>query len=188
MTNIDLGRPVQGDVVDLILDDHRRFEALLRDLRDSSSDRDAVRQAFAALHVAHAEAEEKHVYPKLKRKDAVDDHEADHGVEEHAEGNEALLAVLELKGTDTQSFEDAVEELARLVNHHLTEEELTILNPARDNVDERTRNELGEQFAAERNQQIDDDCGRIENVRRIVEDARKRGLLDDDDEDDEDDD
>ena len=36
MTAIDLGRPVSGDVVDLILDDHRRFEALLRDLRDST--------------------------------------------------------------------------------------------------------------------------------------------------------
>jgi hemerythrin superfamily protein len=120
MTNIDLGRPIEGDVVDLILDDHRRFEALLRDLRDSSQDRDAVRHAFATLHVAHAEAEEKHVYPKLKRKNAVDDDEADHGVEE-------------------------------------------------------------------RNAQIDADCGRIDNVRRIVAEARRKGLLDDeDDEDDED--
>src|SRR4051794_23405659 len=49
-TDIDLGRPADGDVVDLILADHRRFEALLRDLRDSSSDRDAVRRALAALH------------------------------------------------------------------------------------------------------------------------------------------
>lgn len=179
MTDIDLGRPIQGDVVDLILDDHRRFEALLRDLRDSSQDRDAVRRAFAALHVAHAEAEERYVYPKLKRKDAVDDDEADHGVEEHAEGNEALLAVLELKGTDTQAFDDAVEELARLVNHHLTEEELTILNPAREEVGPQVRADLGEQFAAERNRQIDDDCGTVTNVRRIVEAARSKGLLDD---------
>ena len=187
MTNIDLGRPVEGDVVDLILDDHRRFEALLRDLRDSSQDRDAVRRAFAALHVAHAEAEEKHVYPKLERKDAVDEDEADHGVEEHAEGNEALLAVLELKGTDTQAFDDAVEELARLVNHHLTEEELTILNPAREEVGPRVRAELGSLFAEERNAQIDADCGRIENVRRIVAEARREGLLDDDEDDDQDD-
>ena len=181
MTNIDLGRPVQGDVVDLILDDHRRFEELLRDLRDSTQDRDAVRQAFAALHVAHAEAEETHVYPKLERRNAVDEDEADHGVEEHAEGNEALLAVLELKGTDTQAFDDAVEELARLVNHHLTEEELTILNPAREEVGAQARAELGEQFATERNRQIDADCGRIENVRRLVAEARKAGLLDDED-------
>src|ERR1044072_1319558 len=107
MTVIDLGRPVQGDVVDLILDDHRRFESLLRDLRDSSSDRDAVRPAFAALHVAHAEAEETYVYPKLRRKRAVGEHEAEHGQEEHAEGHAALLKVLELKGTDTEAFEDA---------------------------------------------------------------------------------
>ncbi|WP_296601490.1 hemerythrin domain-containing protein [Nocardioides sp.] len=184
MTNIDLGRPVQGDVVELILDDHRRFEALLRDLRDSSADRDAVRHAFATLHVAHAEAEEKHVYPALKRKNAVEDDEADHGVEEHAEGNEALLAVLELKGTDTQAFEDAVEELAKLVNHHITEEELTILNPARDEVGERVRAELGELFAQERNAQIDADCGSVENVRRLVAEARREGLLDDDEDED----
>ena len=186
MTTIDLGRPVQGDVVDLILDDHRRFEALLRDLRDSSSDRDAVRRAFAALHVAHAEAEEKYVYPKLRKKHAVGEHEAEHGKEEHAEGNEALLAVLELKGTDTQAFDDAVEELAKVVNHHLTEEELTILNPAREEVGEQVRTDLGLAFATERNAQLDADCGAIDNVRRIVEAAEQEGLLEEGDEDSED--
>ncbi len=180
MTTIDLGRPVQGDVIDLILDDHRRFEALLRDLRDSSSDRDAVRQAFSALHVAHALAEERLVYPKLRRKRAVGEHEAEHGKEEHAEGNEALLAVLELKGTDTQAFDDAVEELAGVVNHHLTEEELSILNPARDEVGQKVRADLGEAFAAERNRLLDDGCGSLSQVREIVAAARREGLLDDD--------
>ena len=184
MTTIDLGRPAQGDVVDLILDDHRRFEALLRELRDSSSDRDAVRQAFSALHVAHAQAEEKLVYPKLRRKGAVGEHEAEHGEEEHAEGHEALLAVLELKGTDTQAFDDAVEELATAVNHHLTEEELSILNPAREEVGEQVRAELGTAFATERNKQLDDDCGAIDNVRRIVKAAEREGLLDEDEDED----
>ena len=182
MTAIDLGRPVSGDVVELILEDHRRFEALLRDLRDSSSDRDAVRHAFATLHVAHAEAEETFVYPTLRRKDAITEHEADHGEEEHAEGHEALLAVLELKGTDTQAFDDAVEELAKKVNHHLTEEELTILNTAREEVGDRVREELGEQFATERNRQIDDGCGSIAHIRRLVAEARREGKLDDDEE------
>jgi hypothetical protein len=178
MTTIDLGRPISGDVIELILDDHRLFESLLRDLRDNSLDRDAVRQAFATLHVAHAEAEEKHVYPKLRRKDAIGEHEAEHGQEEHAEGHEALLAVLELKGTDTQAFDDAVEKLATAVNHHLTEEELTILNPARDEVGPQVRAELGEQFARERNAQVDAGCGSVDNVRRIVEAARQAGVLD----------
>lgn len=178
-TSIELGRPVSGDVIELILEDHRRFEQLLRQLRDSSADRDAVRAAFAALHVAHAEAEESYVYPTLRRKDAIDEHEAEHGEEEHAEGNEKLLKVLELKGTDTQSFEDAVEELATAVNHHLTEEELTILNPAREEVSESVRAELGEKFATERNRQIDADCGSLDNVRRLVKRAEKEGLLED---------
>jgi hypothetical protein len=183
MTTIDLGRPVSGDVIDLILDDHRLFESLLRDLRDNSLDRDAVRQAFATLHVAHAEAEEKYVYPKLRRKDAIGEHEAEHGQEEHAEGHEALLAVLELKGTDTQGFDDAVEKLAAAVSHHLTEEELTILNPAREEVSESARAQLGLDFLTERNAQLDADCGRIENVRSIVARDEKKGLLDDEGED-----
>jgi hemerythrin superfamily protein len=182
-TPIDLGRPVQGDVVELILDDHRRFETLLRDLRDSSSDRDAVRRAFATLHTAHAIAEEKHVYPKLERKDAISEDEAEHGEHEHAEGHEALLAVLELKGTDTDAFDDAVEELAKVVNHHLTEEELTILNPAREEVGERARGELGAAFVAERNKQIDEGCGTVEQIRRLVAQARREGKLDDSEDD-----
>ncbi len=179
MTTIDLGRPESGDVLDLILDDHRRFEALLRDLRSSAEDRDAVRRAFSALHVAHALAEEQHVYPQLRRRRAIDADEAEHGEHEHAEGNEALLAVLECASTETQKFDDAVEELARVVNHHLTEEELTILNPARDDVGEQVRLELGAAFAAERNRQIDADCGTIENVRSLVAEAREEGLIDD---------
>ena len=181
-TPLDLGHPISGDVVDLILDDHRRFEDLLRQLRDSSTDRDEVRRAFAALHVAHAEAEERHVYPVLRRKRAIGEHEMEHGEEEHAEGNEALLAVLELKGTDTQSFDDAVEKLAEKVNHHLTEEELTVLNPARDEVSETVRAELGLAFAQERAAQIEADCGRLENVRSIVARAEREGVLPADDE------
>ncbi len=182
-TPIDLGRPVSGDVIDLILEDHRRFETLLRDLRDSTSDRDGVRKALAALHVAHAEAEEKHVYPKLRRKHAIDEHEAEHGEEEHAEGNEAMLKVLEFPEVEGEEFDDLVEELAGTLNHHLTEEELTILNPAREEVGAQALADLGEQFAAERNRQIDDDCGAVDNVRRLVAEARREGLLDEDDDD-----
>ncbi|HET6652006.1 MAG TPA: hemerythrin domain-containing protein [Nocardioides sp.] len=177
--SLDLGRPTAGDVLDLILDDHRRFEALLRDLRDSSNDRDAVRRAFSALHVAHAEAEEAEVYPTLRRRDAISEHEAEHGEEEHAEGHEALLKVLEAEELEGDDFDELVEGLATAVNHHLTEEELTILNPARDEIAEDVRSRLGAAFARVRNARLDEDCGRVDNVRSIVERAAKKGLLDD---------
>ena len=180
MTAIDLGRPVQGDVVELILEDHRRFEELMRTMRDATADRDAARRAFAELHVAHALAEEELVYPKLRRTDAIGEHEEEHGEEEHAEGHEALLAVLELSGTDTQAFDDALEELAKVVNHHLTEEELSILNPAREEVGERVRADLGTAFAERRNALLDEGCGSTAQVRAIVEKARNEGVLEED--------
>ena len=175
---VDVHRPVSGDVIDLILADHALFELLLRQLRDASADRDAVRGALANVLVAHAEAEEKFVYPKLRKRSAVGAHEAEHGAEEHAEGHEALLKVLELKGTDTKAFDDAVEELSAKVNHHLVEEELTILNPARSELGSRARADLGAEFVRERNRQIDDNCGTLTNVRALVARSRREGKLD----------
>ncbi|GAB7004105.1 hypothetical protein JCM18899A_15770 [Nocardioides sp. AN3] len=179
MTSIDVGRPLSGDVIDLISDDHRLFERLLRQLRDTTQDRDTVRRAFADVLIAHGVAEEELVYPVLRRQAAdVGEHEVEHGEEEHAEGNAALLKVLELKGTDSQRFTDAVEKLSNLVAHHVAEEELTILSPARTEVGERVRRELGEKWAARRNELLDSGCGDVENVRRIVEEAEREGKLD----------
>lgn len=175
---VDVHRPVAGDVVELILADHQLFEVLLRKLRDASSDRALVRDALSTVLVAHAEAEERYVYPKLRARSAVGEHEAEHGAEEHAEGHEALLKVLELKGTDTKAFDDAVEELSATLNHHLVEEELTILNPARKELGDQARTELGAEFARERNRQIDENCGAVANVRALVARSRREGKLD----------
>jgi hemerythrin superfamily protein len=187
MADYEIPRPAGGDVVDLILDDHRYFEALLRDLRDATADREAARRALANVLVAHGEAEEEKVYTQLNRKRAITKDEAEHGEHEHAEGNEALLALLECKGTDTQKFDDAVEELATALNHHLGEEEQTILNPARTEVSERVRRELGEAWATRRAALLDEGCGSITTVRAIVARAHREGLLPTDDEDDEED-
>lgn len=97
--DLQLRRPEHGDVVDLIIQDHEDFERLLRALRNDSNDRDQLRHQFATLHVAHAEAEEKYVYPRLERRNAVDEEEVEHGEKEHAEGHEALLALLEFDST-----------------------------------------------------------------------------------------
>jgi hypothetical protein len=185
MTAYEIPRPTHGDVVELILDDHRLFEALLRDLRDATADREAARAALSAALIAHGEAEEEKVYEQLRRKHAIDAHEAEHGEEEHAEGNEKLLALLECKATDTEKFDTAVEELATALNHHIGEEEQSILNPAREEVSQEVREELGVAWATRRNQLLEEDAGSVENVRRIVARAHEEGLLPADDEDEE---
>ena len=70
---------------------------------------------------------------------------------------------------------------AEKLNHHLTEEEMSILNPAREEVGEQVRAELGEAFLTERNRLLDEGCGSLEQVRRLVTEARRDGLLDEDD-------
>ncbi|GAA5157806.1 hemerythrin domain-containing protein [Ornithinimicrobium tianjinense] len=178
MTAYPIPRPVSGDVVDLILDDHRLFETLMREMRDATADREAARAAFADVLVAHGEAEETEVYPRLEKKtDDVDAEEVHHGEEEHAQINEALLALLECKGTDTQKFDDAVEKMNEVLQHHITEEELTILNPAREEVSEAERATLGEAFVAARSKHLDAGAGSVDNVRALVKKAHDEGLL-----------
>ena len=98
MSEIEIPRPTDGDVVERILEDHRLFEDLLRQARRNDTDRAAAREALAEVLVAHATAEEEKVYPELRRSRAITGHEEEHSEEEHAEINEALLAFLAGQG------------------------------------------------------------------------------------------
>ncbi|GAB2672514.1 hemerythrin domain-containing protein [Thalassiella azotivora] len=165
---VTVPRPDSGDVVELILADHRLFEDLMRRMRDDTQDRAALLATFSDVLVAHGEAEERHVYNALVRKDAIDDEDAEHGEHEHHELNEALLALLEVDDVDSEDFGEALEEVTKALAHHVDEEERTILNPARSEVDEGTRDRLGRAFAVERAKLLDDNVGSVESVRRIV--------------------
>ncbi|MFG2293759.1 hemerythrin domain-containing protein [Streptomyces sp. NPDC048603] len=163
------GRGKDQDVVEVILKDHRTMEELFRRMRSVEADRAAAREKFAALLIAHGEAEEAEVYGALKRFRGVDNEEVEHGAEEHAEGNEALLKLLQVDDVGSDDWDERLEELVKAVSHHLDEEERTILNGARENVPDERRAELGAAFLREREKQLAADCGSVENVRRLVE-------------------
>lgn len=162
---------VTDDVVELILRDHRTMEDLFREMRSVDADRAAALHRLADLLVAHAEAEETEVYPALRRYRNVDDEEVEHGVEEHAEGNEALLELLEAGAPGGDDWDEKLEALVQAVNHHLDEEERSLINDTRENVGSGRRAELGRAFARARRDQLASAPGRLENVRRIVEEA-----------------
>lgn len=174
---IYVSRPTAGDVVELIQGDHRLFEDLLRECRRTDRDRAASRQALAEVLVAHAEAEEREVYPRLRRKDAIGEHEEEHSEEEHAEITEALLEFLQAKGIDTQKYDDALEKLSEVVSHHAVEEEMTILNPALTEISADERAGLGERFALTRNRLLDAGCASIPQVRALLQQAVAEGTL-----------
>ncbi len=167
-------RPTSGDVVELILADHRLFEELLRELRDVTSDRWSVVTTLSQLLVAHGEAEETCVYPELERRDAIDDEEVEHGVKEHDEGYQTLLPLLEAAEVDTEEFSTAIHEFSETLLHHVDEEERDILNPARTDVTASDRARLGAAWAAERNRLLDAGCGSLDDVRRLVSQADSR--------------
>ncbi len=160
-----------GDVVDLILSDHRLFEDLLRELRNEQNDRDELRGRISALLVAHGEAEESTVYNQLERKDAIDEEDVEHGVKEHDEGYETLLPLLEASELYDEDFSENLHEFSETLMHHLDEEERDILNPAREEVSEEERARLGAAWAAERNRMLDEGCGSVEQVRSLVREA-----------------
>ncbi|MFZ4157397.1 hemerythrin domain-containing protein [Streptomyces griseoincarnatus] len=161
--------PETSDVVELILQDHRRMEDLFRRMRSVEDDRGAALREFSDLLIAHALAEESKVYPALKRYKNIEDDEVEHGEEEHDEGNEALLALLEVEEIGGDEWDEKLEELVEAVTHHADEEERTILNGARENVAMDRREELGKAFWEERERQLKSSCGSVDNVRKIVE-------------------
>lgn len=170
----EIPRPTEGDVVDLILADHRLFEDLLRELRDVTADRRAVVSALSELLVAHGEAEESRVYGELERQDAIDDEEVEHGEREHDDGYQTLLPLLEADDVDTEDFSAAIRTFSEALLHHLDEEERDILNAARTDVDADERARLGAAWAAERNRLLDEGCGSVDDVRQLVRAAEKR--------------
>jgi hemerythrin superfamily protein len=177
MTEIEIPRPTSGDVRERILEDHRLFEDLLRLARRTDTDRAAVREALAEVLVAHARSEEEEVYPTLRKDRAITEHEEAHGEEEHAEILEALLAFLAVAGTDTDAYDDALEELATVVNHHSNEEEQTILNPARDDESLERREELAVAWLTRRNQLLEQGCASPEQVAALLDEAVAEGVL-----------
>lgn len=170
-------RPTEGDVVELILDDHRLFEELLRAMRDPSADRAAARAAFSGLLIAHSEAEETRVYPDLASDHVIDEHEGEHGEEEHAACNAALLRLLEAEDTSSSDYDAALEAVSTSLGHHLQEEESSILGPARESASTELRERLGVAWAARRTALLDEDCGSLAAVRALVERDAAQGLL-----------
>ena len=177
MSENEIPRPTSGDVLERILEDHALFEHLLRRARRNDVDREAARTALAEVLVAHATAEEEKVYPTLRRSRAIGEQEEEHGEEEHAEILEALLDFLRAKGTDTQKYDDALEDLATVVNHHSNEEEQTILNPAREDVPVERREELGADWLARRNELLEQGCASEQQVAALLGEAVDEGTL-----------
>ncbi|MGY6652200.1 glycerol kinase GlpK [Amycolatopsis sp. TRM77291] len=136
--------PPGSDLVEVVLADHRRIEQLFRDLRNDEADRPALIAELSAALVAHANATERIVRPDASDRGLADE----------------LLAVLE-----SADPEKALAVLENSVDAHIRAEERGLLNELRRTLSTSDRTGLGRAFVAERQRQLDLDCGSAAHVR-----------------------
>lgn len=164
---------MSGDVVDLIMQDHREVERLFRELKQNPDKRPLLVPVLASVLTAHSRAEEAEVYPVAK-KDAGEDEEIEHSQREHAEA-EQLLAKLVSTNPATEEFDRVLNELVEAVTHHVEEEESTVLPGIRRRLDDQRRAELGKAFVASRAQHMGDQPGAA-SLRELRQQARNAGV------------
>lgn len=146
-----------ADVVDLIMADHREVERLFEELKQHPEKRPLLVPVVSALLMAHSRAEEAEVYP-VARAEAHETEEIAHSQHEHEEAEELLMKLTE---TDPESpqFDTALQKLVDAVNHHVEEEESTVLPGMRTRIDDARRRRLGVSFAASRAAHLGDRPG-----------------------------
>lgn len=111
-----------ADAIDLLLEDHRRVEALFKKFEKASGDKAQamiVRQICDELTI-HMMIEEELFYPALRGK--IDDATIDEAIVEHDNARLLVRDLLEA-GPDEDYFEAKVKVLKEDVEHHVKEEE-----------------------------------------------------------------
>ena len=137
-----------GDVVDLIMKDHREVERMFEQLKTDPSVRPGLVPVLTTLLTAHSRAEESEVYPAA-REEAGESEEVEHSQKEHLEAEQLLekLAACDPTGPE---FDSVLGQVIDAVTHHVEEEESSVLPGLRERLSEERRAELGEAFLSVR--------------------------------------
>jgi hemerythrin superfamily protein len=113
------------DVLDVLMDDHRRMQSLVAEIRTTTDDgaaRDLADMAIAAI-VRHSVAEEMYVYPVMRQYLPDGDAAVQHDVEEHQQLEELLKTLEHLDESDPQ-FRQVAGEVEATLADHVQDEEL----------------------------------------------------------------
>jgi hemerythrin superfamily protein len=164
---------VDGDVVDLIMQDHREVERLFDELKSKPDQRPLLVPVLTTLLTAHSRAEEAEVYT-VARDEAGEAEEVAHSQQEHAQAERILTR---LAGTDPQAseFDTVLAELVEAVTHHVQEEESAVLPGLRERLDDNRRAELKRAFAASRARHMGDRPGEATREELLTQ-ARNAGI------------
>lgn len=115
----------QKGVIGMLIDDHRKVQKIFKAFESESDPRkkqEMVQEACTDL-TAHAEIEERHFYPFLRKADPEKFGDLlDEAVVEHASAKD-LIAQLAQMSPDDELYDARFTVLGEYTNHHITEEE-----------------------------------------------------------------
>jgi hemerythrin-like domain-containing protein len=133
------------DAAELIVQDHRKVDGMIKQLR-ASPDRKLLEE-LAQDFLAHSEAEEEEVYRDLRQfmeKEGL----FDDSFKEHEAAELALADLLDSKDLDKSIFIHRLDHFATLIQAHVAKEEEFLVKYLRDNCSKDHRIALGSAFKA----------------------------------------
>lgn len=140
--------PVDNDIVDLILEDHKSLKQLIKVMKNPDVNLSKALDAFAEfapLLVNHAKSEEQSLYVFMKKM-REEEHRV-HAFEGDVEHTLADQLLEEIPRTDDDNECRAkIKVLAELVEHHIEEEEDEILPSFRGDTEAEDRARIGDKF------------------------------------------
>jgi hemerythrin-like domain-containing protein len=140
MTGLD------GDLIDLLIQDHRAVESLFLRLAGGGGtpqQRRQVTDAIVAEVSRHTVLEERFLYPLCRR--LLGDRTADRGIDDHTRAERALVQLSKLDVTDP-SFDDAARMLTVDLRRHMRQEEAELFPTLRDRCTNGVLDELGVRY------------------------------------------
>ena len=135
------------DVIDVLIEDHRKAQELFEALGINVGDRTALANQLVQELRQHTAAEEEVVYPAMREAAPDLGDQIDEGVEEHRQVKE-LLGALEGMSSDASGFDDLVGQIRDNVEHHVEEEEGEVFPRFRQASSDDERMELGRRVEA----------------------------------------
>lgn len=136
------------DIASLILRDHEEIKRLILVLKSSKVDISKKRNAykeFEGILSNHAKAEQESLYVHMKNEDELRI-EGLEGDIEHALADQLMKEIDLIKKSNDDSWMAKVKVLAELVDHHVKEEEKSVLRQVRNEFDIDTRIEIGKEY------------------------------------------
>jgi len=136
-----------GNVIDLIIAEHREAEADYKRYEAATDKEEKQRIAFKLMKDLdqHAAQEEMSVYPWMKEHDKSTAHEVDHGIHEHGKVKDDLYKLDSMKADDPE-FPMVMAKVWKDLEHHMKSEEKNILPKLKDIATEQQLQELGKKF------------------------------------------